>query len=392
MIENTNHRAPPLKAHRRSAGGFPYRAIAATILFFAMLRGPFLEMHAADRRGLHRYVAVTGADWTNDGSLQHPWRTIEYAASMAGPGTTIHVLPGTYTFSRIIVTRASGTQEARIRYVSDQRWGAKLITSAPQVWQNSGAYVDIEGFDISSSSLNTYIGIHSQGSYDRLLYNHIHHLAAPPRSCPQGGGIMMGDMTTTGQEAHGNVVHDVGPPPGACREIHGIYVSAPYCKVTNNLLFRNSGMGIQLWGRPDHCLVANNTIFANGRGLVVGGDPNHGINDFTVVANNIVYRNVDVGVYDSGLIGPNNRFVNNLVYGNKTNWFLKKGIQAGSITADPQFVRYTGALDGDYHLQKGSPAIAVGASEFAPATDFESNKRRQTPDIGAYESRQVGEP
>lgn len=112
------------------------------------------------------------------------------------PGTTIHVLPGTYASSRIIVTRASGTSRQRIRYVSELRWGAKLVTSATQVWQNTGAYVDIEGFDITSSSNVTYIGIHSQGSYDRLLYNHIHGLAAPLGSCPQGGGIMMGDMTT----------------------------------------------------------------------------------------------------------------------------------------------------------------------------------------------------
>lgn len=391
MNKNQDRLVPPLEAHPYGAGGFLYRAVAAAILF-ATLWGLCAEVHAADRRGLHHYVAVTGKDWTNDGSLQRPWRTIEYAAGMADPGTTIHVLPGTYASSRIIVTRANGTAKARIRYVSEQRWGAKLVTSASQAWQNTGAYVDIEGFDISSSSLQTYIGIHSQGSYDRLLYNHIHDLRAPPGSCPQGGGIMMGDMTTTGQEAHGNVVHDVGPPPGACREIHGIYVSAPYCRVTNNLLFRSSGMGIQLWGRPDHCLLANNTIFANGRGLVVGGDPRHGINDFTVVANNIVYRNFDVGIYESGLTGWNNRFLNNLVYGNKTNWFLKGGSQSGSITADPQFVRYTGTLDGDYHLQMGSPAIAVGVSEFAPETDLDSSPRRQTPDLGAYESRPAGKP
>ncbi|MGE5205438.1 MAG: right-handed parallel beta-helix repeat-containing protein [Chlamydiota bacterium] len=347
-------------------------------------------IRAAGQRARDRYVSPTGRDWSNDGSKRHPWRTIEYAGSMAAPGTTIHVLPGTYRLSKIIITRASGTAAARIRYVSEQRWGAKLITSATQVWQNSGAYVDIEGFDISSSSLDTYIGIHSQGSYDRILYNHVHDLGAPPESCPQGGGIMMGDMATTGQEAHGNVVHDVGPPPGACREIHGIYVSAPHCKVTNNLLFRNSGMGIQLWGRPDHCLVANNTIFANGRGLVVGGDPKYGSNDYTVVANNIVYRNVDVGVYESGLIGPNNRFVHNLVYGNKTDWFLKKGRQIGSIGADPRFVRYTGTLEGDYHLQEGSPAIASGAAEFAPVMDYERNPRHTPPDIGAYESQFKG--
>lgn len=342
---------------------------------------------AGDRRVEHRYVSPNGMDWKNEGTLQHPWHTIDYAGSVATPGMTIHVLPGTYRLSEIIITRSSGTASARIRYVSEVRWGAKLVTSTTQVWQNTGAYVDIEGFDISSSSLNTYIGIHSQGSYDRILYNHVHDLRAPAGSCPQGAGIMMGDMSTVGQEAEGNVVHDVGPPPGACREIHGIYVSAPNCKVTNNLLFANSGMGIQLWGRPDHCLLANNTIFANGRGLVVGGDPKHGINDYTIVANNIVYRNLDVGVYESGLSGPNNRFMRNLVYGNKTDWFLRTGSQSGSILADPMFVRYTGGLDGDYHLQGTSPAIGTAIPELAPALDVESHPRQPSPSLGAYESQ-----
>lgn len=345
---------------------------------------------AGSKQGQQRYVSPSGIDWKNEGTLQHPWRTIDYAGSMATPGMTIHVLPGSYRVSEIITTRSSGTATARIRYVSEVRWAAKLVTSTTQVWQNTGAYVDIEGFDISSSSLSTYIGIHSQGSYDRVLYNHVHDLKAPLGSCPQGAGIMMGDMSTVGQEAQGNVVHDVGPPPGACREIHGIYVSAPGCKVMNNLLFANSGMGIQLWGRPDHCLLANNTIFANGRGLVVGGDPKHGINDYTVVANNIVYRNLDVGVYESGLSGPNNRFIRNLVYGNKTDWFLKTGSQSASILADPMFVRYTGGLDGDYHLQDASPAIGAATPEFAPEIDIESHSRRSSPNLGAYESQQMG--
>lgn len=342
---------------------------------------------AAQKNAVDRYVSLNGIDWKNDGSRLRPWRTIEFAASKATPGMTIHVQPGTYRFSTIIITRTSGTSGKRIRYVSDERWGAKLVTSTTQVWQNSGAYVDIEGFDISSSTQQTYIGIHSQGSYDRILYNHVHDLPAPPGSCPQGAGIMMGDMRTVGQEAEGNVVHDVGPPPGACREIHGIYVSAPYSRVVNNVLFRNSGMGVQLWGRPDHCVVANNTIFANGRGLVVGGDPKYGINDYTVVANNIVYKNLDVGIYESGITGLNNRFVNNLVSGNKTNWFLKKGVQSGSIEQDPKFVRYTGTPEGDYHLQPKSPAINAGSLDFMPELDAELNQRGRQPALGAYEFR-----
>jgi parallel beta-helix repeat protein len=363
------------------------RGVVTAIMSVTILLSLAIEVRAAERWGQHRYVAVDGKDWVNDGSRQHPWRTIEYAASKALPGTTIHVLPGVYALSRIILTRSDGTPQARIRYVSEERWGAKLQTSASQVWLNSGAYVDIDGFDISSTTLSTYIGIHSQGSYDRILNNHIHNFGALPGSCPQGGGIVMGDLKTIGQEAHGNIVHDIGPPPGTCNLIHGIYVAIPHCKVTNNVVFGNSGTGMHLWGRPDHCLIANNTIFANGRGLVVGGDPNYGITDYTVVANNIVYQNPDLGIYETGLTGSNNRFVHNLVQGSKTNWSLKTGQQFGSIAADPQFVRYTGRLDGDYHLKRTSPGIGYGEAEFAPESDFASSPRRHPPDIGAYESQ-----
>ena len=42
------------------------------------------------------YVSATGND-TNDGSQAHPFATLQQAASVVTPGTTVHVLPGTYT-------------------------------------------------------------------------------------------------------------------------------------------------------------------------------------------------------------------------------------------------------------------------------------------------------
>src|SRR5947209_5133488 len=92
-----------------------------------------------------RYVSTTGSD-SNDGSSGRPWRTIQHAGNMAQAGMTIHVAPGTYSSTSPIASGVSGTSTARIRYLSDQKWGAKIVSSATQVWANSGAYVDIEGF------------------------------------------------------------------------------------------------------------------------------------------------------------------------------------------------------------------------------------------------------
>ncbi len=96
---------------------------------------------------------------------------------------TIHVAPGTYTVSSTINSGAGGTTSSRIRYISDQQWGAKIVSSADPIWSNSGDYVDIMGFDISGGG-TSYTGIHSQGNYDRSIGNRIHDFgstgAMPP--------------------------------------------------------------------------------------------------------------------------------------------------------------------------------------------------------------------
>src|SRR5579883_3175636 len=44
------------------------------------------------------YVSISGSDIDGNGSYKRPWRSIDKAASIALPGFTVHVLPGTYVF------------------------------------------------------------------------------------------------------------------------------------------------------------------------------------------------------------------------------------------------------------------------------------------------------
>ena len=46
-------------------------------------------------------------------------------------GTTVHVAPGTYEGD--VVTTATGTPTARVRFISDQKWAAKrsLVMAVP---------------------------------------------------------------------------------------------------------------------------------------------------------------------------------------------------------------------------------------------------------------------
>lgn len=56
--------------------------------------------------GKHYYVSTTGSD-SNDGSLAHPWKTIQKAANTLTAGQTVHIMAGTYYEQ--VVGKNSGT-------------------------------------------------------------------------------------------------------------------------------------------------------------------------------------------------------------------------------------------------------------------------------------------
>src|ERR1043166_9578920 len=74
--------------------------------------------------GTDYYVSPTGSD-ANAGTQAAPFKNITKAASAVIAGGTVHVRPGIYAGQ--FATTASGTAEARIRYVSDIKWSAKIV-------------------------------------------------------------------------------------------------------------------------------------------------------------------------------------------------------------------------------------------------------------------------
>jgi hypothetical protein len=343
----------------------------------------------------HLYVATTGSD-TNPGTQAAPFKTIQRAANMAKPSTTVHVAAGTYSGN--VTTKVHGTASARIRYVSDTKWGAKVIGSGTEgMWTNNANYTDIVGFDISGPGR---LGIANWASYTLFQGNHIHHLTISG-GCNGGGGAGIVNANYSGSDGDiiGNVVNDIGVP-GACNGVQGIYSSNLRGKILNNIVYRVSSYGIHLWHAADAVIIANNTVFANGSsgmggGIVIGvGDsPGGKILTNTKVVNNIVYKNPRGSISQycySGVncIGSGNVVANNLVSGNGSGIVMKVGSATGTITADPQFVNYQANGTGNYRLTSTSPAIDKGTATSAPTTDidFYARPRGAAHDIGAYES------
>lgn len=337
------------------------------------------------------YVSPNGSD-SNSGTQSAPFRTIQKAAGLVKAGSTVHVAAGNYSGN--ISSRNSGTATARIRFVSDTAWGAKIVGSGTEsVWNQGGSYTDIVGFDISGPPR---IGILNNASYNAILGNHIHDMKVSGGCTGSGGaGIVNANYTGRDNDIVGNVVHDIGTP-GACNGVHAIYHANLGGHIYNNIAYRASAFGIHLWHAANQVVVMNNTVFSNGSasmggGIVLGtGDAPGGVTlDNTIVANNIVYNNPGASIWEycysgQNCIGSNVKVTNNLLYGNGKSISLKVGSATNTINANPLFVNFAG---GDYRLQSTSPAVDKGIATSAPAKDFAGVTRPQGAgiDIGAYE-------
>jgi hypothetical protein len=337
------------------------------------------------------YVAMTGSD-SNAGTMAAPFRTIKKGVSAAKPDTTIHVMPGTYAES--IKSTVSGTATGRIRFVSETRWAAKLVPPASNTtdgaWDNRGAYVDIEGFEVDGTKHQGgtpwRMGIYSAGSSSTIKRNKVHDIAHDKAvyTCTNGGGAgVEGDSYYKGTniDVIGNVVYDIGYL--GCTFVQGIYQTAPG-KVMNNVITRGGAACIHLWHDANHIDIVNNTVVECPFGILVGGGDyvnTSGPADYVNVLNNIVV-NSKMAIDEQGGTGKNNVYANNLLFGNTTNWGLQNGLAGtNTVTENPLFMNLAGA---DYHLQAGSPAINAGTTTRAPSYDFDGKPRTQ-PDLGAFE-------
>jgi parallel beta-helix repeat protein len=361
-------------------------------------QGQKLGDNGVPKRGQSYYVSPNGSD-RNAGSVKHPWATIEYAAMSLLPGDTVHVLPGVYRGR--IATAASGVADARITYISEQKWEAHIIGDVidRSAWDNKGNYVDIIGFDVSGIGRT---GLYDDGSHVRFIANHVHDIAGPTSAlCDNGGaGIFHGNYSGSDNDTIGNRVHDIGwTNASQCAtsgsQVHGIYHANRGGHILNNLVYHNRAYGIHLWHAASDVVISGNTVFSNGSsGLVVGaGDkPKGNRADSCIVSNNIFAYNSRYGFVESGNTGTHNRYLKNLTYENKLgpSQLQNGNVAPDTINSDPQFVNYTGDSRGDYRLKPGSPALRSGSTEGAPADDIEDRSRSGSGiDIGAYQSTAV---
>lgn len=354
-----------------------------------------VALSPASLNSTDRFVAINGSD-SNDGSACHPWATVQHAASLAEPGWTIHVGSGTYSVGSGIVNNNSGNSSARIVYIGNYdkkswTWNTKLVSTGTAVWTTDANYVDIVGFDLTSTNSAATWGFHLGGSDLRIKDNYVHDIY----SNSPGAGIMVGgDGTTRGVEVNGNVVAREAHTTGGSTDNQCIYTTESHTTIVNNIVFACAKYGIQIYshiaGGSNYDTIANNTVFASYRGIVVGGeDTGSGPPsvDYNTITNNIVYGVTSYGFNAGPIFGSHNVTSNNLTYNDGTNYSSAYTNHTNDILSAPLFVNYMSDGTGNYQLQPGSPCIDAGTQSGAPSDDFLHVTRPQgnAVDCGAYE-------
>jgi pectate disaccharide-lyase len=336
------------------------------------------------------YVSPNGSD-DNDGSRDRPFRQVQKAADVAGPGTVVHVATGEYG---MVIAEQSGASGRPITFLSDEKWGARINqTGTDPAWINFSDYVDVVGFDMSAP--RAHQGFNNRGNYVRVFDTHMHNVFTEGE-CTGGAGINHELYPGTGNAAIGNWIHEIGPV--GCSLVHGVYVSNAGSFVQNNLVYDVSGWLLHFYHAADSATVTNNTVFpgdtSRGEGteggvtLCADEGNTEPADDFSV-SNNII-RDVQYGITECGQmgenLGPNNVYQNNLFYNVELTTSLQNP-DSGSVTADPKFVDWRPDGSGDYRLSSSSPGVDTGVSERAPTFDKDLIGRPvpAVNDRGAYE-------
>ena len=324
-----------------------------------------------------------------------------YLVVDAVPGDTVRFDEGVYVITNPngLRTRLQGTADRRIRIESATRYGAKIDTVGPArgkgfAWENFGSYVDIEGFDVTSTHGSCRIGILNRGSHVRVVGNKIHGILCTD---DQNGGAGV-DHVGSDCDTVGNLIHDVsfeGTTPNVI--VHGIYYAAPRGRVWNNICFKVRDYGIHLYHSPvTDIVVSNNLIFSARHGMYIGTGSDSQSADYCVVSNNIVRDVTGFGIVQGGggSVGAHNYYLRNLFKDCGSGPFpegftgVVPDIDLQELVGiDPKFVNYQPDGTGNYSLSAGSPCKNAGTWAGAPPIDFENNPRPSGTrcDIGPYE-------
>jgi hypothetical protein len=204
------------------------------------------------------YVAKNGAD-TNPGTLQQPWLTIQHAANVATPGSTVYVRAGTYQ-ERVNINVSGNSQDGYITFCNYAGEtpildGSSLVAPTSDnglFFVRDQNYVIIQGFQLQNYGTRRAavfpMGIMVEGacSYIQLLDNVVYNIYTTAEA--KGGGAQGIAAYGTSATASinnltisGNTLYGLRTGSSESMTVNG---NVQYFTITNNIVHDNDNIGI----------------------------------------------------------------------------------------------------------------------------------------------------
>jgi hypothetical protein len=363
------------------------------------------------------YIAPNGSD-SNDGSIEHPWSSVDHAWDRSERGDTVYIREGTYSEGRNIwLTGGNGS--------GNQFWTLKAYPGETATFTDArfiadDDYIRIQGLRLVNNSIMQAVswdGIHEHiefldNTFEGEMSPTIYYICNNGRI--EGNTIKLTNADSHGlyiMHGSGNIVRNNYVDGAAKYGIH-IYDEEKYSdeghvSITNLLVENNTvlnagsagiiisaGESTSLGIEIDGVLVRNNIIVSNNDGITIRY---YGSVRNVEIVNNTIYNNEDDGISVSAHDVDGITIVNNILHANRGGhisissslsdlsishnlYYQPESIGSGATDTSPVFGNplFVDAGTLDFHLQAGSPAIDAGIDVGLPYSG-------EAPDLGAYE-------
>ncbi|MGQ8872691.1 DUF5123 domain-containing protein [Paenibacillus sp. TSA_86.1] len=337
------------------------------------------------------YISPRGND-KNPGTIHSPWKTIQYAADHAPPGSTIYLRKGVYP-QKVKITRSGLTSDKPTLFSSYPGEKAILEGKGLPVHGVEGmvelahvSHVTIQNLEIRSFSTTQTgqvpvgIYVHGEGENVQLLGNKIHAIAN--RATPKGADLQ-------GRDAHGIAVYGTEHPQALRNivikdnELYDLVLGSSESlavngnvdtfAIINNTIHDTDNIGIDLIGyegiseddtydRARNGIVRGNTIFNitsthnpsyglplpnksnSAGGIYVDGGTQH------IIDRNKVYRNdigIEIASEHAGRSTSNITVRDNLIYANRLTGIAMGGYDEDRGATENSKIMYNTLADND---------------------------------------------
>jgi Right handed beta helix region len=212
------------------------------------------------------YVSTDGKD-SNPGTIERPLETIQHAADIAKPGTTVYMRGGVYC-QQLKISSSGNTREGFITFRSQPGEHAVLDGGCLKLAEGDAgmvelanvSFVRVQGIEVRNFRTNDYrivpwgIRVSGGGSHIQVLQNNVHHIEQLASSTVPGRGANGLGIGVYGTDAkvpitdlviEGNEVHHLKTGLSESLVVNG---NVAGFRIAKNVVHDNNNIGIDVIG------------------------------------------------------------------------------------------------------------------------------------------------